>query len=120
MGPEGPMGPQGPAGTSGEIRAYAQLVFYDACLEDDSFISYYPYFGYGDEIQLQSDETTIKPVSYTHLSAPSRSRLLTTLVTIFSLPGIGVAEMMIKSPCPTRTFRWLPPDIRESALIGSP
>lgn len=36
---------------------------------------------------------------------PSFKRPLTTFVTIFSLPGIGFAEMMIKSPSPTRTLR---------------
>ena len=53
-------------------------------------------------------------------SAPSFSRPLTTLVTIFSLPGMGLAEMMIKSPGPTRTCRWLADAMRDRALSGSP
>ena len=37
--------------------------------------------------------------------AALQNQPLTTFVTIFSLPGIGFAEMMIKSPSPTRTLR---------------
>ena len=38
---------------------------------------------------------------------------MTILVTLFSLPGMGLAEMMMKSPGPTRTWRWLQEAMRE-------
>ena len=45
---------------------------------------------------------------------------MTTLVTVFSLPGMGRAEMMMKSDGPTLTLRWLDCAMRDSADSGSP
>ena len=53
-------------------------------------------------------------------SAPDFISSLTTRVTNFSLPGMGFAEMMIKSLGVIVTFLWLFIAIRVSAESGSP
>ena len=47
-------------------------------------------------------------------------RLSIVFETSFSLPGIGVAEMMTVSPGTMPTLRWSLIDMRVSADIGSP
>ena len=47
-------------------------------------------------------------------------RLSIVFETSFSLPGIGVAEMMTVSPGTMPTLRWSDIDMRVNADIGSP
>ncbi len=62
--------------------------------------------------------TRARDLSYT--SAPIFARSLVTLVTAFSLPGTGVAEMMTVSPSSTVMVLWLSLAIRARAESGSP